>query len=41
MTSISSYSNFSPQVAEVVTVDTFRHHSSDKPAVEAIKQRWL
>lgn len=39
MTSASSYSNFNSQVAEVVTVDTFRHHSSDKPAAEAIKQR--
>jgi thiamine biosynthesis lipoprotein ApbE len=41
MTSATSYSNFNPQVAKVVTVDAFHHHRADKPAADAIKQRWL
>jgi len=41
MTSATSYSNFNPQVAKVVTVDTFHHHCVDKPAADVIKQRWL
>jgi len=41
MTSATSYSNLNPQVAKVVTVDAFHHHGADKPAADAIKQRWL
>lgn len=41
MTSATSYSNFNPQVAKVVTVDAFQQHRADKLAADAIKQRWL
>jgi len=41
MTSATSYSNFNPQVAKVVTVDAFHQHRADKLAADAIKQRWL
>jgi len=41
MTSATSYSNFNPQVAKMVSVDAFHHHCTDKLAADAIKQRWL
>jgi hypothetical protein len=40
MTSATSYSNFNPQVAKVVTVDASHLHCADKLAADAIKQRW-